>query len=92
MINPVIAKRGAKFPGPSLWLYAENDPFYSVVHSRKSFDAFVVAGGQGRFHVLETRSGQDGHHILSLTGLWGPVVDGFLERVSKRSSNAPTSN
>ena len=92
MINPVIAERGAKFPGPSLWLYAENDPFYSVAHSRKSFDAFEIAGGQGQFHVLETRSGQDGHHILSLTGLWGPVVDGFLERVSKRSSNAPTSN
>ena len=92
MINPVIARRGAKFPGSSVWLYAKNDPFYSVAHSRKNFHAFEVAGGQGHFHVLETLPGQDGHHILSLTGLWGPVVDGFLERVDKRNSSRSTSN
>lgn len=85
MINPVIARRGATFPGQSLWLYAENDPFYSVAHSRNSFDGFIAAGGQGQFHVLETRPGQDGHHIVPLTGLWGPVVDGFLERVANEA-------
>jgi len=92
MINPVIARRGAKFPGPTVWLYAENDPFYGVAHSRKNFRAFEVSGGQGQFHVLETSLGQDGHHILSLTGLWGPVVDGFLDRVDKRNSSPSTSN
>jgi hypothetical protein len=66
-----------------LWLYALNDPFYSVAHSRTNFNAFVVAGGKGLFHVLATPPGQDGHHILSLTGLWGPVVEDFLERVGK---------
>jgi len=92
MINPVIARRGATFPGPTVWLYAENDPFYSVAHSRKNFHAFEVAGGQGQFHVLETSPGQDGHHILSLTSLWGLVVDGFLERVDKRNGRRSTSN
>ena len=92
MINPVIARRGAKFSGPAVWLYAENDPFYSVAHSRKNFHAFEVSGGQGQFHVLETLPGQDGHHILSLTGLWGPIVDGLLESVDKRKSRPSTSN
>jgi dienelactone hydrolase len=92
MINPVIARRGARFPGPTVWLYAENDPFYSVAHSRKNFHAFEVAGGQGQFHVLETSPGQDGHHILSLTSLWGPVVDGLLELVGKRNDRRSTSN
>jgi len=92
MINPVIARKGAMFPGPSVWLYAENDPFYSVAHSRKNFHAFEVAGGQGQFHVLKTLPGQDGHHILSLTDLWRPVVDGFLERVDKRNSSPSISS
>jgi pimeloyl-ACP methyl ester carboxylesterase len=92
MINPVIARRGAAFPGPTVWLYAQNDPFYSVAHSRGNFDAFEAAGGQGQFHPLETLPGQDGHHILSLTGLWGPVVDGFLERVGKLNGRPPASN
>ncbi|AVQ80998.1 MULTISPECIES: alpha/beta hydrolase family protein [unclassified Variovorax] len=92
MINTAIARRGAKFSGPSVWLYAENDPFYSVAHSQKSFNAFLLAGGQGQFHALDTRPGQDGHHILSLTDLWGPVVDGFLDRDSNLSRGPSTSN
>ena len=92
MINPMIARRGATFPGPTVWLYAESDPFYSVAHSRKNFHAFEAAGGQGQFHLLETLPGQDGHHILSLTGLWGPVVDSFLERVEERRSGARASS
>ncbi|MBT2321443.1 alpha/beta hydrolase [Variovorax paradoxus] len=81
MINPVIARRGAAFAGPTVWLYAENDPFYSTAHSRSNFDAFVAAGGQGQFHVLETLPGQDGHHVVALAGLWGPVVDHLLGRI-----------
>lgn len=92
MINSLIAQRGAKFAGPSVWLYAEGDPFYSVAHSRKSFNAFLVAGGQGQFHVLDTRPGKDGHHILSLTDLWGPVVDGFLRRDGNLSYRPSTLN
>ncbi|NVM86433.1 dienelactone hydrolase [Variovorax sp. SG517] len=92
MINPVIARRGATFSGPTTWLYAENDPFYSIAHSHKNYHAFEAAGGQGQFHVLELLPGQDGHHILSLTGLWGPIVDGFLDRVDKRNSSSSTSN
>lgn len=81
MINRAIARRGATFPGPTAWMYAENDPFYRIAHSRENFQAFEAAGGQGLFHVLETLPGQDGHHLLSLTGLWGPVVDAFLQRL-----------
>lgn len=87
MINSVIASRGATFPGPTVWLYADHDPFYGVAHSRGNFHAFEAAGGQGQFHVLETLPEQDGHHIVSLAGLWGPVVDSFLERLGKRNGS-----
>lgn len=81
IINTDIACRGASFRGATLWLYAENDPFYSIAHSRKNFRAFEAAGGRGQFHVLATAPGQDGHHILSLMDIWGPAVDDLLARI-----------
>lgn len=82
-INSLIACRGAAFFGSTLWLYADHDPFYGLAHSRENFRAFEAAGGQGQFHVLDTLPGQDGHHIVPLTGRWGPVVDSFLARAGQ---------
>ncbi|PZP93315.1 MAG: hypothetical protein DI587_29035 [Variovorax paradoxus] len=79
-INSAIATRGAAFSGPTLWLYANHDPFYDIAHSLGNFRAFEAAGGQGQFHVLDVLPGQDGHHIVSLVDLWGPIVDSFLAR------------
>jgi dienelactone hydrolase len=88
LINRAIAVRGAAFPGPTLWLYAENDPFYTTAHSRGNFEAFVAAGGRGEFHLLETLPGQNGHLILPFSDLWGPIVDDLLKRVGERTSRS----
>ncbi len=77
-INGGLAVRGAGFAGPTLWLYADHDPFYGLAHSRKNFGAFVAAGGKGSFHVLATDAGQDGHNILGFSGLWGSIVQPLL--------------
>ena len=87
LINTSIAKRGATPSVPSAWIYAGNDPFYSLEHSMKSFRAFEAAGGQGEFHVLETPLGHDGHHVLSPTEWWGSIVDDFLKRVSQQKNS-----
>jgi hypothetical protein len=39
--------------------------------------------------VLETYPGQDGHHILPLTGLWGPLVDHLLKRMALTLASRP---
>jgi len=82
VINGAIASRGGTFHGPTIWLYAENDPFYGIAHSRKNFEVFTKAGGQGEFHVLATPLGQDGHHIVSLPDLWGSAIERFLKHVT----------
>ncbi|WP_326540941.1 alpha/beta hydrolase family protein [Pseudorhodoferax sp.] len=79
-INSAIATRGAAFSGPTLWMYAHHDPFYGIAHSHGNFRAFEAAGGRGQFHVLDVLPGQDGHHIVSRVGLWGPIMDNFLAR------------
>jgi hypothetical protein len=43
-----LKQQGWKFVGPTT-VYGENDPFYSLAHSRANFDAFQAAGGTGSF-------------------------------------------
>jgi len=77
-VNSALFARGAAFPGTSLWIYGEGDPFYSVEHSRSNFEAFRKAGGQGRFIVLRPAKGLDGHSIYQQSSLWGKDIDAYL--------------
>jgi dienelactone hydrolase len=71
----------ASFPNSTLWLYGENDPFYSVAHSRANFDAFTIAGGRGSFNVYLRDAGLSGHLIINDPALWAPDLDVFLRQV-----------
>lgn len=80
-INQEIFKRGARFPGDTLWLYGEDDPFYPLSHSRKNFEAFQKAGGKGTFNSFpEAKS--IGHRLLFYPDVWGPVVEDYLNRLA----------
>ncbi|HQS31037.1 MAG: hypothetical protein B7Y03_13205 [Polaromonas sp. 24-62-144] len=83
-INRTIARRGGPFAKPTLWLYGENDPFYSISHSRKNFEAFEAAGGTGIFHVFAMVDGQSGHGLASLPAYWQNAVQDYLERLPGR--------
>ncbi len=64
---------------PSLWLYGENDPFYSAAHSRANFDAFVAAGGTGLFNLYRRRDpASSGHLIINEPDLWQADVIAFV--------------
>ena len=47
-LSKALKQQGWKFVGPTT-VYGENDPFYSLAHSRANFDAFQAAGGTGSF-------------------------------------------
>jgi dienelactone hydrolase len=80
-INGTIARRGGRFAKPTLWLYGENDPFYSISHSRKNFEAFEAAGGTGTFRVFTLEDGQSGHGLASLPEHWQNAVRDYLEQL-----------
>jgi pimeloyl-ACP methyl ester carboxylesterase len=80
-INGAIARRGGPYPKPTLWLYGENDPFYSISHSRKNFEAFEAAGGTGIFLVFTLEDGQSGHGLASIPGHWQHAVQDYLEQL-----------
>jgi dienelactone hydrolase len=79
-VNETLFVRGAGYPGETIWLYGEGDPFYSLAHSRGNFAAFQAAGGAGVFHEFDPPPGLDGHRILTVPSLWTPAVEAYLKR------------
>lgn len=79
MVNRSTFAAAATGGRPSFWVYAENDPFYSVAHSRANFEAFTAAGGNGSFHVYRrANASSSGHGIPNEPQLWGDDLRAFL--------------
>jgi dienelactone hydrolase len=52
-VNQELFKRGAHYPGESIWHYGDWDHIYPLFHSRENFAAFQAAGGKGVFHAFK---------------------------------------
>jgi dienelactone hydrolase len=65
---------------PMLWVYAENDHYFSPRIAAQFYQAFMAGGGRAQF-VSTGPFGTDGHHLFSQAGipLWTPLVDAFLQ-------------
>ena len=71
---------GASATTPMLWLYAQNDSFFSPHLASALWRAFSAAGGKGDFEQIGP-IGKDGHGLYSLPGsstIWGPLVERYL--------------
>jgi len=77
-VNRTLFIAGAAFPDDSLWLYANNDSFYSVAHSQANFNAFTNAGGLATFNVYTRAAGLNGHFLTNDPPLWGPDVEAYI--------------
>lgn len=77
-VNRTLFADGAAFPGRSLWLYGENDSFYSLAYSRSNFDSFGMAGGLGDMVELTRAPGLNGHFVINDLDLWARNMDEFL--------------
>lgn len=67
---------------PMLWIYARNDTFFGPDLSTRMHQAFVAAGGNAEYHLLDP-FGNDGHFLVDApegVGIWSPLVSQFLDR------------
>lgn len=78
-INATTFKRGAKYSRSTLWLYGEQDPFYSLSHSKANFAAFLSAGGTGRFESYRLPDQISGHTLIAYPGLWAGQMTQYLD-------------
>lgn len=81
-INTTTFRRGVRFPRATLWLYGDADPFYSLSHSKGNFEAFVAAGGKGRFESYWVPGQNSGHTVLAYPRLWKEDVSRYLDSVA----------
>ena len=79
-VNQSLLNRGAAYPGESIWLYAINDSYYSLSHSRKNYAAFISAGGKGLFHEYVVPA-KNGHWLPSFPDLWAKDLESYLEHM-----------
>jgi dienelactone hydrolase len=79
--QPTFASAGARTRVPMLWLYAEEDSFYSVGWIRRYHDAFGQAGGVATFYLFPA-FGADGHRLVDRVDLWKVAVDDFLRQLN----------
>lgn len=63
---------------PTLWIYTENDLYFSPRHTEAWFAAFRANGGTGTFRLLPAFG--DNGHLLFTRGfdIWAPLVRDFL--------------
>ena len=78
-INTTTFKRGAKFAQPTLWLYGDQDPFYALAHSKANFEAFLSAGGKGRFESHWVPGQNSGHSVIAHPSLWSGQLTQYLD-------------
>lgn len=66
-------------PTPTLWVYAENDRYFSPRHARRWAKAYGEAGGAVELRVVPA-FGNDGHTLFTAgNDVWQPLVDDFLK-------------
>lgn len=82
-INNSTFAKTASYKKPTLWLYGQNDPFYSIAHSKSSFDAFVAAGGKGTFEVLTLGFLRNDHQIIRNKSVWEAAITSYLKLLEK---------
>lgn len=80
-VNQGLMAEGAGFPKPMIWIYGDQDIFYSLKHSRANFDAYRRAGGQGEFLALDVPGQNAGHSAIGIPGLWKTRVDAYLGQI-----------
>jgi dienelactone hydrolase len=75
-----FAAFGMKSRVPTLWIYAENDRFFSPALSKRFYEVFTNAGGNAEF-IRHPPFGEDGHRVFSRgIALWTPYVDAFFQK------------
>lgn len=63
---------------PMLWIYSENDHWFTPAMAARFEEAYQKAGGSDQF-VLTPPDGQDGHHFYYHIDAWSKMVSAFLQ-------------
>ncbi len=63
---------------PMLWIYAQNDHWFTPAMAQQ-FDAAYKKGGGADQFVMAPPDGEDGHHLYGHVAAWTDAVNAFLK-------------
>jgi dienelactone hydrolase len=74
-----MSRYGSTAKVPMLWVYTENDQYFSPQNSRAWAQAYASGGAQLDYRLLPA-FGMDGHALFTRgNDLWQPLVDAYLK-------------
>lgn len=80
-LRDTFARYGRDNEVPTLWMYSRNDRVWGPTYPRQWFEAFVQAGGRGRFVELPADK-NNGHFIFNRNApAWRPAFEQFLGEI-----------
>ena len=86
-LKQVFADAGKTSRVPSLWIYTENDAYFSAAHTRTWHEAFTAAGGKADYQLMPAFD-RDGHTLFVRGAkIWQPVVAEFLKSVEIKDTS-----
>ncbi len=78
-INPTLFRRIGSFSGPVLSIYGEEDPYYSIAHSRSNVAELAARGADSEFHTIKLPGYGMGHWAMFMPSLWEGLVTDWLD-------------
>lgn len=75
-INGTLARMGAAFPKPMIWIYSHGDRYYSIKHSKANFRKFIEGSGKGEFIVAGF-----GHGFWRQPSYWENEVGKYMSKL-----------
>ncbi|WP_299741122.1 dienelactone hydrolase family protein [uncultured Roseobacter sp.] len=82
-INPTLFKRISPFKGEVLSIYGEEDPYYSIEHSKSNLAEMEKQGAGSTLHVLKLPGYGNGHRVITMPSFWEKEVEQFLRRIDR---------
>ena len=73
-----LRRFGKGFSGPTLWLYAPEDPLLGEAVTRQFHAEYRAGGGVADYRALSGPSLENGHLLYQESPLWAAAVDAFL--------------
>ncbi|TXL76664.1 hypothetical protein FHP25_10670 [Vineibacter terrae] len=76
-----FARAGAVIRKPTLWLYGDNDRYYSAPFIQSWFDAYRAAGGDGTLRIVSGVP-RNGHDLVFHPDFWESTMLDMITRIT----------
>ena len=81
-IQAIPLRRAAKqITAPSIWIYADRDPFYNEAGRQGILTAWRDGGGKAEYILITEHKLPNPHAVPSDATYWSSQLDGFLKRL-----------